>query len=351
MAILVALLVSGEIAGRLSGAPVLPADPSFIEAREWSYPDWVEKDADLFWRYRPSRTIDGDFLKPGRYTINSDGFRGPGFPKFKAEGVTRILCLGESTTFGLGVADADVWPRKLEERINALDPERRRWEVLNLGVTNYSTHQGVILARREFSRLQPDIVFYCYSWADHQPAANGIPDDRVDLGPGWAIGTANFLNRSAMWRWIRIGWNALSPATPSTVAPPGFDQRRVPSTDYAENIKKITREAISVGARPVMVTSPISLPPPGVSDADGIFHVHHRYRRLARFGSLAAGGEFVELANAFDPYTRFYDDHTSEHELFNAQGHAFVGEFLARYLLGDSIIIAKFGSQIYTEGR
>jgi hypothetical protein len=137
---------------------------------------------------------------------------------------------------------------------------------------------------------------------------------------------------------------------PKSVAP-GIDQRRVPSTDYSENIEKITREALTVGARPVTVTSPISWPPRGQTDSSGIFHIHHRYRRLARFGAIAAGGEFVELANAFDRYPQFFDDRTKEIALFNAQGHAFAGEFLARYLLGDSAIVANYGSHMFTEGR
>jgi len=349
--ILLALLVAAEITGRSAGAPTLPPDPAFIEAREWSYPDWIEKDAELFWRYRPSRTIDGSFLKPGRYTINAKGYRGPDFTPEKRDSVTRIVCLGESSTFGLSVSDEAVWPRQLEKNLNALDPQKRRWEVLNLGVTNYSTFQGVRLAREEFPRLKPDIVLFCFSWADHQPAADGMNDDGIDVGADWQVGLVNLLNRSALFRWAQVGWAMVVPPQTPAESSPGFDQRRVPSTEFSENVERITREAFAVGARPVMVTSPISWPPPGLTDISGIFHVHHRYRRLARFGAIAAGGEFVELANAFDDYPRFYDDRKSGNELFNAQGHAFAGEFLARYILGDTTIMAKFGSQVYTEGR
>ncbi len=348
---LVALLAAGEIAGRILGAPTLPSDPAFIEAREWSFPDWIEKDSELLWRYRPSRQIDGSFLKPGRYTINSAGYRGGDFAIPKPDGAIRVVCLGESSTFGLGVTDEGVWPVQLEKNLNALDPQKRRWEVLNLGVTNYSTFQGVRQARREFPRLEPDIVLFCYSWADHQSAANGIPDDRIDMGSDWQIKLVNLSNNSAVWRWIQVGWAKISPPPVPATAVPGFDQRRVPSTAFSENIEKLTREALAVDARPITLTSPISWPPPGQADSSGIFHVHHRYRRLARFGSIAADGEFVELANVFDEHPNFFDDIKAENEIFNAQGHTFAGEFLARYILGDSTLITKYGSAVYTQGR
>jgi lysophospholipase L1-like esterase len=351
LAVILGAILVAELAGHLVGPPPLPPTSAFIEAQEWRYPDWVQQDRDLFWRYRPSRVIDGKFIRPGRYTINTHGYRGTDYPIDKPAGVTRVVCLGESNTFGLGVSDEAVWPRHLERRLNALDPQKRRWEVLNLAVTNYSTVQGVRQARQELPRLKPDIVLFSYSWADHQPAANGIADDQLQVGFGWQVALNNWLHRSALVRWLKAGWSAMAPPSLPAQAPPGFNQRRVATTEYSENIERLTRESLAVGARPVLVTSPIAWPPEGMTDTSGIFHVHHRYRRLARFGALAAGGEFVELANVFDEFPRFYDKDAGQFELFNAQGHEFTGEFLARYLLGDSIVVARYGSRIYTQGR
>lgn len=347
--LMVALLVVAEVVCRWVGPPVLPPISDFIEAQEWRYTDWIEKDSTLFWRYRPSQVIDRRFMKPGRYTINSHGYRGPEFKIEKPEGVTRIVCLGESNTFGLGVADDAVWPRQLENMLNKIDPQKRRWEVLNLAVTNYSTFQGVRQAREELPRLQPDIVMSCLSWADHQPAANGVSDDQINVNANWLGPSADFLNHSAAFRWLRVAWATIAPGQPPAQAAPGFDQRRVSTTLYSENIEKITREALKVGARPITVTSPISWPPPGKSDSTGIFHVHQRYRLLSRFGVIAAKGEFIELANAFDEVPRLFDDPTKDIELFNTRGHAFAGEFLARFLLGDSTLISRFGSSQYSD--
>lgn len=347
--LLVALLVAAELMCQWVGPPVLPPTSNFIEAQEWRYTDWIEKDSTLFWRYRPSHVIDRRFIKPGRYTINSHGYRGPEFKTEKPEGVTRIVCLGESNTFGLGVPDDAVWPRQLENMLNKIDPQKRRWEVLNLAVTNYSTFQGVRQAREELPRLHPDIVMSCFSWADHQPAANGVSDDQIKVDAGWWSTVDELLNYSAAVRWKRAAWESIVRSQPPAQAAPGFDQRRVSSISYSENIEKITREVLKAGARPITLTSPISWPPPGMSDSTGIFHVHQRYRLLSRFGVIAAKGEFIELANAFDEVPRLYDDPTKDIELFNTRGHAFAGEFLARFLLGDSTLVNRFGSSQYSD--
>ncbi|MEW5701467.1 MAG: SGNH/GDSL hydrolase family protein [Candidatus Zixiibacteriota bacterium] len=332
VAIVVAVLAALELAGRLAGMPALPHDTTFVEAPEWSYPDQIARDHDLFWRYRPDQVIRGDFFVPGAYTINSQGFRTTEYSEMKPADVMRVVCLGDDNVFGTGVADGAPWPRVLERELNARDPEKRRWEVLNLGVTNYSAYQGAILAERELPRLHPDYVLFEFSWADHQPAGYGIPDHQLRLSATWRLQTGDFLDRLAIVRWGYRLWETIAPEPVDSL--PDYPVWRVPSTEYTSNIERICRAATQAGARPVLVTSPIAWPPPGYTDTTGVFHYHHRYRRLGRFSAIAAGAQFVELANAFDQHPEFYDDRRRDFRHFNARGHAFAGEFLARHLLG-----------------
>jgi hypothetical protein len=81
-----------------------------------------------------------------------------------------------------------------------------------------------------------------------------------------------------------------------------------------------------------------------MTDTSGVFDVHHRYRRLARYGAVAGGAEFIEMATAFDHHAEFYDDPRREIELFNDRGHDFAADFLARYILGDTAIVNHYGS-------
>ena len=109
---------------------------------------------------------------------------------------------------------------------------------------------------------------------------------------------------------------------------------RVSPAHFASNIESVCWAAGQAGARAVVVTSPISAPPRGYSDAEGIFYYHHQYRRMARYAATLGEGEFIEMANAFDEHPEFFGSPPDDFEHFNAQGHMFAGEFLARFLLG-----------------
>lgn len=326
-------LLAIELVARLVALPPWPHDPSFVEAREWSYPDHFVKDPELFWRFRPNRIIRDDFLAPGTYTINSDGFRGASINSSKPAGVQRVVCVGDGTTFGWGVSDSASYPPQLEIELNRLDPQHRRWDVINAGMPDYSTYQAVILARRWLPRWKPDIVLYNFSWGDHQPVADGMADGDRKMPPAWLIGLEDVLMHSAAVRWARWGW--LSFFAPDSAAVP-VDRKvwRVGLTEFVSNMEKLIRTAEDVHARPVIVTSPISWPPPGKSDTSGVFHYHQMYRRMARYGAIQNGAEYVELANAFDAHPAFFEDSRRDNEHFNAAGHAFAGEFLARFILG-----------------
>jgi lysophospholipase L1-like esterase len=68
-----------------------------------------------------------------RVVTNELGFREPRLPGPKPDGTTRIVALGDSFTHGYGVEEDEAFPRVLEELLDEHD-ERRRYEVINLGV-------------------------------------------------------------------------------------------------------------------------------------------------------------------------------------------------------------------------
>ena len=331
--LIVAFLVAAEIIARLAGWPHFPPVPAFPQAPEWSYPRFIAKDTELFWRYRPDQRISGDFFRPETYTINNHGFRGPDFEVVRPEGRKRVVCLGGSTTFGLGVADGRSYPRQLELQLNRLDTGGVQWDVINAGVTNYSSLQGVRLAERWLPQLKPDVVIVNYSWGDHQRANAGISDQDRDMPPDWQVSVANAMSRSAAVQWLQRAWLELRPpALPDTNR--ATVVWRVDLTEFNANIERITRSARSVGAQCIVVSSPISWPPPGMSDTSGVFHYHHRYHRVARYAAGVAGAQFCELANYVNLHPEFFDNARVDHELFNDAGHAFAGDIIARCILG-----------------
>ena len=61
-----------------------------------------------------------DRLLTGGHPIamNPDGYRGPVVPRKKVDGEVRILALGDSTTFGTGVAVEQTWPWRLTSQLS-----------------------------------------------------------------------------------------------------------------------------------------------------------------------------------------------------------------------------------------
>ncbi len=109
-----------------------------------------------------------------RISHNRLGIRGPEVPQRPAPGVRRVVAVGGSTTYGVGVSDGETWPALLAE---ALGPG---WEVLNLGVPGYSSAENVIQTALLLSDLQPEIALFYEGW-------NDLRNSHVaDLAPDYA---------------------------------------------------------------------------------------------------------------------------------------------------------------------
>jgi lysophospholipase L1-like esterase len=119
----------------------------------------------LLERFFPSVPADLQHNPVWSVSLNSRGFRGGEFSKEKKPGVVRILCIGDSWTFGANVDDAAAWPRRLETRL-AEEYGPARFEVLNLGVMGYSSFQGLELLRRTGMELDPDLVLIGFGMND-----------------------------------------------------------------------------------------------------------------------------------------------------------------------------------------
>jgi lysophospholipase L1-like esterase len=84
------------------------------------------------------------------YTHNSSGFRGNEFKVKSAK--KRIIAIGGSTTYGVGVGDRQTWPFYLDSLLND------KYEVLNFGIPGHSTVENIILSAFYLSEYNPDIL-------------------------------------------------------------------------------------------------------------------------------------------------------------------------------------------------
>jgi len=81
----------------------------------------------------------GQEEKPELYTLNSEGFRGSEFTKDKPDNTYRIITVGGSTTFGLGVTDEKTWPHILDEKLQNINVVTNI-EVINAGVSPFTSN-------------------------------------------------------------------------------------------------------------------------------------------------------------------------------------------------------------------
>jgi len=114
--------------------------------------------------YRVDETLGWDYIpnwegevSGKRVKTNSFGMRDDDFPLQKPEGTIRILLLGDSVTFGLGVDQDSCYGQRLEALMNGQD-RPYPCSVLNAGVGSYNTEQEKRWLSEKGLTFEPDIV-------------------------------------------------------------------------------------------------------------------------------------------------------------------------------------------------
>lgn len=139
---LIALFVS-EIALRIMGFTPLYVSPE--RDRFWRY------DSLLGWAHQPGQ--EGVFETPQFRTvvrINEKGLRDRSHTYERQSDFKRILVLGDSFAWGYGVEESERFSQQLEESLGV--------EVINAGVSGYSTDQELIWYQNEGIKYEVDLV-------------------------------------------------------------------------------------------------------------------------------------------------------------------------------------------------
>jgi lysophospholipase L1-like esterase len=143
-------------------------------------------------------------LRPGfgtRYrgfdvSVNSSGFRGPEFGPRRADEL-RVALVGDSFTFGNGVAFEDTLGERLARELTRLG---RPATVFNCGVPGYNAGHAAITARERVLPLDIDLLVYVFFANDLEPsqARREVPVDAViDERAGFPL-------RSALGQWCAV---------------------------------------------------------------------------------------------------------------------------------------------------
>jgi lysophospholipase L1-like esterase len=336
-AIFALLLIGVEAAVRWT-QPRTPSLEAFVRSSR-QRADFVDRsrvsifegDPLLFWRLKPG--LDEVIWDFTLLSTNAQRLRSERPLAAKRAGATRIVCLGDSITFGYRVPvifaerpddydrDAHPFPMLVERWLREANPGRQI-EAVALAVPGYSSHQGLAWLRRDIAALQPDVVTACFGWND--VSLRRVPDSQ-GMRTGWLHSTGRrILGRSQalirLSRWLQTRWRSPRGAGPLVT--------RVSQDEYVANHLAIARLAREHGAAAVIIA-------PVYRDAHTAPEEALRvgsYRRALADAMRRADIPYLEIPSLIesnDPATRpFFGERIHP----NQAGHRVVAEALIEFL-------------------
>ena len=156
-------------------------------------------DAYLPYKPKPSSRLIGrtdEFVYDYRH--NSFGFRDVEHSIRKKEGTFRILALGDSFTYGAGVAFEETYLHRLEATLNRRAGSHPRVEVIKAGMPRYFPEPERLLLEKYGVQFQPDLVMVGFLPNDVVDSYQGLDAVTVDKSGYLMTREAEALGRLGM---------------------------------------------------------------------------------------------------------------------------------------------------------
>jgi len=233
----------------------------------------------LFWSIKPNirmkitenpeqydlRTLGstrGSYLFTVR--TNSAGFNSPEIEVAKPRDTTRIITLGDSRSMAEGIRFERLYSRRLESLLNE-SSNGTRYEVLNAGVSGYSSYQGLEQLKRRLLEYDPDYVTVLFGIND-QDRFQGITDrDKAALFDSPITTLRGWLNRSMILYFLSRQFLKAkgmlfgkTPMSPTVYESGPVRSRRVPLEQYDSNLREFVELGEQHGFTPILVIVPTS---------------------------------------------------------------------------------------------
>lgn len=138
------------------------------------YP-YVESQPDIHIRHKPGFVGRWDSTW---YEIDERGFRGETKTPTFEPGELRIVCLGDSCTFGKGVLESDCWPRQLESRVEGHLQKGGDAIVFNLGLNGAHPRVYRQILEEHIDDLKPNLILIGYNINDFPNTIRAV-DEKV----------------------------------------------------------------------------------------------------------------------------------------------------------------------------
>ncbi|HEV2885195.1 MAG TPA: SGNH/GDSL hydrolase family protein [Pyrinomonadaceae bacterium] len=259
------LLVGVEVGTRLTTSPISSLDLFVVTPQQKAQvadpkqSTIFEGDPLLLWRLKPNlRQAVWDFTI---VSTNGSHLRADRELKPKQPGAIRIVCAGDSVTFGFRVPA--VWPERpteydpshlpypmlLEQLLRKANPGRDI-EVVTLAVPGYTSHQGLLWLKRDIDQLQPDLLTLSFGWNDASfgdvPDREAISDGSFVVATRWLIDHSQAFARAT--RWLRSRAQAKESKRRPTP--------RVSQSEYLNNFREMIQLGRGNGAEVLILGAP-----------------------------------------------------------------------------------------------
>lgn len=267
---------------------------------------------------------------------NALGLRGREVSAQKPPGTLRVLCLGDSCTFGSGSGGDDTYPARLERVLREAHPDRKV-EVLNAGVPGFTSYQCMKYLETEGVKLEPDVVVVAVGFNDSMPAQGGekraIPAG-VEMTDWEYAATLKGPGRLGITRLIRrLTAPSAPPPPPGPQAPAKAPEAwppgkvRVPRGEYREYLASMIDLCARHGATAVIVAWPI-LPQMTGETLLGRSKEIEVYQQIAAEVARERGAAFVDLPKALAGHPDVFIDIVH----MNGEGYGLVAQAVAEEL-------------------
>jgi len=260
-----------------------------------------QNSVDGYLKYRPDTqlkmyALDGEGeLRPYTTMINNLGFRGRALDPKLSHNLTRIICLGESSTFGAYNRDETTWPAALERMLNATNNDDR-YEVINMGVSESTTKTLSAIILNEVLPLRPDLVLF---YGGNNDVAQYLFGRKNQIKLSRSYSFFFELIRAQYYR--SIYHEAVSG---SEYADRVFSGASVVGTKFSENLRRAAENLGDSGVNFAIVLQSLA----AQGDLKGTFNTYSEYYQYLLSGKERAEFEF-SLANniAFIHYQMMSD--------------------------------------------
>lgn len=172
--------------------------------------------------------------------LNKWGFREREFESSKPDNIYRIAVIGDSITFGQGIAEEDRFTNLLEK---SLSMKKNRYEVLNFGKPGAETIDEITILRDVLLKLNPDFILLQWYINDFEGNDYRGRPTPIPLLPSTTL-VSIFHRSSALYYLINQQWNLLQQAVGLSGSYDGYmlkrfnDPESLDSKEYEQTLNE-----------------------------------------------------------------------------------------------------------------